>query len=74
MAGPLAGVRCVGRPDTNGLILRGRGDVRLGEDARRPGDIADPIGVAFQCLGGVVGLALVATNVRLDVSKCPLVQ
>lgn len=33
LAGPLPGVRGVRRPDTNGFVLRGRGDVGLGEDA-----------------------------------------
>lgn len=48
LAGPLAWVRCVGCPDTDGLVLRGGRDIGLGEDAGRPGDITDPVGVAFQ--------------------------
>lgn len=34
LTGPLAGVGCVRCPDTDSLVLRGRGDVRLGQNAR----------------------------------------
>jgi hypothetical protein len=33
LAGPLAGVRCVSGPNPHSLILRRRGDIRLGQDA-----------------------------------------
>lgn len=64
LASPLAGVRRVGGPNTDGFVLRRRRDVGLGEDARGPGDITDPVGVAFQCLSGVVGLGFMAESVR----------
>lgn len=43
LAGPLAGVGSVRGPDADGLVLRGRGDVRFGQNAGRPGHITDPV-------------------------------
>ncbi|KAI6748063.1 hypothetical protein HG531_008605 [Fusarium graminearum] len=48
-------IRC---PDTDGLVLRGRGDVGLLEDGRRPGNVSDPVSVASQ------GLALLLVGLR----------
>lgn len=64
LAGPLAGVRGVGCPDANGLVLRGRRNIGLGEDARRPRDVADPVCVALQSLSGAVGFCFVARNAQ----------
>lgn len=54
MTGPLARVGCVGGPDADCLVLRGRCDVGLGQDAGRPGDVAHPVRVALQGLSQVV--------------------
>jgi hypothetical protein len=43
LAGPLVGAGRVRGPDADGLVLRGRGNVRFGQDARRPGHIPDPV-------------------------------
>lgn len=64
LAGPLAGVRGVRCPDPDGFVLRGRRDVRLGEDARRPRDITDPVCVAFQRLSGAVSFCFVARDAQ----------
>ncbi len=62
LARPLARVRGVGSPDADSLILRSRGDVRLRKNARGPSNIADPVRVAFQGLGEVIGLGLGAAG------------
>lgn len=56
LAIPLARVRPIRGPNPNGLILRCRGNVRFGENAGRPGNVANPVGVPFQRLGHRVGL------------------
>lgn len=61
LASPLARVRRIGGPDPDRLILRGRRDVRLGQDARRPSDIANPVGVTLEGLRKIVGLGFGAT-------------
>jgi hypothetical protein len=38
--------------------LRGGGDVGLGEDARGPGHITDPVGVSLEGLSEVVSFGL----------------
>lgn len=43
LAGPLARVRSVRGPNAYGLILRGGGNIRLGENARGPRDITNPV-------------------------------
>ena len=50
LALPLTRGGRVGCPDANGTILRRRGDVRLLQDGRGPGHVADPVGVASQGL------------------------
>lgn len=63
LASPLAGVRCIGSPDANCLVLRCRSNVGFGKDAGRPGDVTDPVGVALQGLRDVVSLAFRAVSV-----------
>ena len=65
LASPLAGVGRIRGPDANGFILRGRGDVRLGQDARGPSNVAHPVGVALQRLNRVVGLGFGAIIIEL---------
>lgn len=43
LAGPLARVGSIRGPNANGLVLRGGGDVGLGENARGPCHITDPV-------------------------------
>lgn len=53
LALPLGGAgarRSVRRPDADRLVLRRRGNVRLLENSRRPGDVAHPVRVARQRL------------------------
>ena len=57
LAGPLTRIRHIRGPDANSFILGGRRDVGLGKDARRPSNVSDPIGVAFKCLGEIIGLS-----------------
>ena len=51
----------VGRPYPDGLVLRGRGDVGFLQDGGRPGDVADPVVVAFE--GECRGVFLVGGTV-----------
>lgn len=43
LAGPLTRVGSIRGPDANGLVLRGGGDVGLGENAGGPRHITDPV-------------------------------
>jgi hypothetical protein len=70
----LARVRGVRSPDANGLVLRGGGNVGLGENARGPCDITDPVGVTLEGLSEVVGFGFRARSESVHIHKIAAFQ
>jgi hypothetical protein len=57
---------CLTRPDAHSPVLRGRGNVRLGEGSGRPCDVAYPVRVSGEGADVVVGLGLRIEVPELD--------